>query len=361
MSTHESASPSPAPPGSTPPPAGESQPGEQSANTTTQTPSNQQQGGNLSPFAAPAVEECLQAVQRFRGGEYSQEEAIYRVFDALGNSNQPTAIIFQAARPYIEMLDSILAQQRGAEEHGRVVAGAHLPGPTDYEAEPQPEVRTASSAVAHKCHHAELDDSDDDDEHRERRCPLDLSSLPWMQNVKAIPLPQSLEDTQGLLVLFSQDPKRWKMYFINEPNCPQFPNSEWTNIILGRPVNLDLVIASMFNVTLEQKHKERLGRVSFSLNDVAPSRVIKSQGDWLSAWKATSDAVAFIFRHRRDELDHYSSYMLTMFTSVLEANHARVLCYDKAIRLRTSSHRDVLLTDVYRFNDLHMLCVKTRS
>ncbi|TFY74939.1 hypothetical protein EWM64_g9073, partial [Hericium alpestre] len=158
-----------------------------------------------------------------------------------------------------------------------------------------------------------------------------------------------------LLLLFAEEPKRWKTFFTNEPNCPQFPDTEWTNVLLGKPVNLDLVLASMFNVSLESKLKERLGRVSLSLDDVAPAKVVKSQGEWMSAWTRTSEAIAFVFCHRCDELTQYSAYISSLFTSILEANHGRVLQYDRAVRLRVSSRRDLYLTDVHQFAELALL------
>ncbi|TFY81072.1 hypothetical protein EWM64_g2942 [Hericium alpestre] len=198
-----------------------------------QTPIEQQHGSVLSPFTGLVVEECLQSMQHFRGSKYSCKEVIYCIFDSLGSVNQPMPVVYQAACPYINMLDHVITEQRGTEERSHVISGAVSQDHPVFESEPQAEVEGLLSLVGRKCHHAEPDDSDNKDDQHGGHCPLDLSLLPWMQNVQGVSLPQSLEDTWQLLVLFAQDLKHWKTYFINEPNCLQFPDSEWGNLVIG--------------------------------------------------------------------------------------------------------------------------------
>lgn len=43
----------------------------------------------------------------------------------------------------------------------------------------------------------------------------------------------------------SKDPEV-KQWFINHFGCPEFPYSEWDNIIIGQPINLDVVLSDVY-------------------------------------------------------------------------------------------------------------------
>ncbi|KIK77949.1 hypothetical protein PAXRUDRAFT_17159 [Paxillus rubicundulus Ve08.2h10] len=82
---------------------------------------------------------------------------------------------------------------------------------------------------------------------------LDLSDLTHPSNINHIKrVSPELQHTTELLANWATDPKEVKQQFVNNPACPEFPDSEWNNIILGKPVNFDVVFSGMFTTQLDE-------------------------------------------------------------------------------------------------------------
>ncbi|TFY54350.1 hypothetical protein EVG20_g9737 [Dentipellis fragilis] len=188
-----------------------------------------------------------------------------------------------------------------------------------------------------------------------RKREIDLSDLPWMQDNAAVALDEDLEKTRKLLVCFAEDPKRVKASIVNSANCPQFPDSEWTNIIAGQAVNLDHVFSSMYSVSINTKRKERIGSIEFTVDAIAPGKTVRSHGDWVIAWERTHSATAFVFPHRMSELFAYGAHVSQFFTVLGTSHHERVIAFDKAVRIRVAERRDIRLNQAQHFVDLQTL------
>ncbi|TFY74853.1 hypothetical protein EWM64_g9159 [Hericium alpestre] len=329
----------------------------------------------MPAFDAQTVKACMDVVASFRTGICSRVEAIFDIHDALRDVTQiPKATVLQASQAYIRMLDSWERSQQAAHEHGTrangntgasSTAGAGRPTvmqATEVESA-TPECDTHSVGTT-KCCHAEFDNDSNDNERAPRKRPLDFAELPWFENEKddSPLLSELLEQTRRLVLVFAEDQRQWKTFFTNRRDCPQFPDAEWVNIIAGRAINLDAVHSSMFSVALESKHKEKVGQLSITIDNIVPSKTIKTHGDWLAAWERTSAAIAFIFRHRSSELDGYRSHISQLFTMLGPSMPDPVLNYDRGVRLRTAARRNLLLTDVISFLDLqtHYITIGAR-
>ena len=155
-----------------------------------------------------------------------------------------------------------------------------------------------------------------------------------------------------LLENFSRDLKFTRSSLLNSAHCPQFPESEWTNILASRAVNLDHVLSSQFTATQDEKKAHRVGETEIELSLPAPAKSVHSHGDWVTAWGEAGRATAFVFPHRALELDRYTAYMLKQFAASPTDQHERIINLDKAIRNRVAQRRDIELTDFLEFVDL---------
>jgi len=163
----------------------------------------------------------------------------------------------------------------------------------------------------------------------------------------------SLRQTQTALENFSRDPKFIKSSIVNALDCPQFPDSEWNNVIAGRAVDLDQVFTSIFSGVQGQK-THQLGDFEILDGPLLPGKSVKTHGDWNSAWDLTVEATTFLFPHRDTELRGYGQHIRRLFQASPAEAYQQVIMYDKAVRVRVSSRRDLHLTDIAEFTDLHM-------
>ncbi|TFY71099.1 hypothetical protein EVG20_g1905 [Dentipellis fragilis] len=240
--------------------------------------------------------------------------------------------------------------------------GRRLLSLTDNSLQP---IRIPSTPLSKLHSRITVDFYDDDDDNNgdnveggysRKRVEIDLSELPWVQEESSAgPLDDHLEEMRCLLTKFSADPKLVRSSIVNARNCPQFPESEWTNIIAGHAVNLDHVLSELYNVSVENKHRERLGAIEFSVGTVAPAKTVRSHGKWIIAWERTSEVTSFVFPHRRAELIKYCAHISQFFVVITPANHEQVLAYEKAVRIRVAARRDLKLTDINSFADLQTL------
>jgi hypothetical protein len=84
----------------------------------------------------------------------------------------------------------------------------------------------------------------DDEQDRVKKPKVDESKFPWAKpgSLDETKLSPTLAKTLELLRLFSVDPKATNRSLMNSPDCPEFPETEWKNIVVGRAVNLDTVL-----------------------------------------------------------------------------------------------------------------------
>ncbi|KAL1695675.1 hypothetical protein GGG16DRAFT_35801, partial [Schizophyllum commune] len=189
---------------------------------------------------------------------------------------------------------------------------------------------------------------------------VNLAVLPWSIREARDPQPlrESVRKTLDILENISREPRVAKSSLLNNARRPQFPNSEWENILGGNAVNLDTVVTSEYSLSIDFKTTEKIGDFEVSLTTgssaATPSKVVKSHSDYLIAWDRTVEAYEYIFEHRHHELQGYTRHILQLFKSFPEELHSRVINYDKAVRLRVAARRDLLLTDFNEFSDLHL-------
>ncbi|KAJ7933492.1 hypothetical protein B0H13DRAFT_2306599 [Mycena leptocephala] len=71
-------------------------------------------------------------------------------------------------------------------------------------------------------------------------------------------LSPNLTETLRVFKLLLQYPNVAKCSITTSPRCPEFPDSEWTNLVNGRPVNLDAVHSGVFSPSTNDERSESL-------------------------------------------------------------------------------------------------------
>lgn len=158
--------------------------------------------------------------------------------------------------------------------------------------------------------------------------------------------------TVELLKIYGEDLSQAKRDISASVSAPEFPESEWANVLTGRAVDLDHVFTGRYTAAAEEKVTEHIGGLEVSFRAPVPSKKVGGFGDWVVAWKRASLAITFAFPHRREELDAYGEYIIGLFGALSPSVHPRVLDFDRAIRKRVGSAKHFQLTDFGDFADL---------
>jgi hypothetical protein len=280
--------------------------------------------------------DCNSLVEGYRKGEVSKA-TVYadiqsKLSKALGNDRGRSDAAFGSFIATIESHDSEVG---AATERGKVSALNSLQ-------------RSPSPALSVSDGHAS------DGEPASKKVKVDESVYAWVigRKEKRTVLRDSLSKTLKLIEAYTIDPKATKRSLINEPDCPEFPDSEWKNIICGRAVSLDAVLSGQLSTIQDNAKVEKFGDLEITFGAVEPTKVVKNGGDWSIAWNRTVRAITFAFPHRAHELASYGEYIVNLFSVTHPSIHSRVVAFDKAVRKRIGSVRNLELTDFEKFADL---------
>jgi hypothetical protein len=150
----------------------------------------------------------------------------------------------------------------------------------------------------------------DDKEDRVKKSKVDENDFPWAKpgSVDKTKLSPTLAKTLELLQLFIVDPNTTKRSLTNSPDCPEFLDTKWKNIIIGRALNLDTVLSRQFSTSNNDVRTETLGDIEVSFGAVEPTKKVENGGDWTTTWNQTIRATTFAFLHHFDEYASYGEY-----------------------------------------------------
>jgi hypothetical protein len=294
--------------------------------------------GNRDIFRDILVE-CNTVVERYRKGEVTKAAAYIdiqsKLARALGDDRTRSDAAFGSFIATIESHDAEVgaASKRGFRGEPR----------TDNQQQ-----RSPSPPVS------DADDQRSDGEPASKRVKVDESVYAWVasRKDKRTVLRDNLAKTLRLIEAYTIDPKATRRSLINEPDCPEFPDSEWKNVIAGRAVNLDAVLSGQLSTVQDEPKVEKFGDLEISYGAVEPTKVVKNGGDWTIAWNRTVRAIVFAFPHRAHELTNYGEFVVNLFSVTHPSIHSRVVAFDKAVRKRVGSVRNLELTDFEKFGDL---------
>lgn len=127
----------------------------------------------------------------------------------------------------------------------------------------------------------------DDNKSATKRAKSDQTELyPWVIREAINPpnLSPILRQTQTMLKLYSRDPKQAKSSLLLSGSCPQFPDTEWTNLLAGRAVDLDHVLSGIHSITHEERRTERFRKFELIVGPSILAKTVKTHGEWIIAW-----------------------------------------------------------------------------
>jgi hypothetical protein len=277
--------------------------------------------------------ECNALVEGHRKGEIPKA-AVYveihsKLTKALGDDRGRSDAAFGSFIATIESHDSAI---EGATARGEFFARR----------------RSASPALS------DADEQQSDGEPVSKKPKVDESAYAWVagRKDKRTTLSDNLSRTLKLIDAYTINPKATKRSLVNEPDCPEFPDSEWKNVISGRAVSLDAVLSGQLSTTNDDLKVQKFGDLKISFGAVEPTKLVKNGGDWSIVWNRTVRAIIFAFPHRLRELTSYGEYIINLFSVTHSSVHSRVIAFDKAVRKRAGSVRNLELSDFEKFADL---------
>ncbi|KAF9456119.1 hypothetical protein BDZ94DRAFT_1137699, partial [Collybia nuda] len=154
---------------------------------------------------------------------------------------------------------------------------------------------------------------------------------------------------------FSRNFSAIKCFIASSTTIPEFPDSEWDNVIRGCPINLDSVFSSINAVAPIYKHSECLGAYKIKFgggSSRSSSKRIQTYGEWLMAWTLTTRAICHAFPHCARELQDYGNFITRQFGAIIGGESMRVIAFDESIWTFVGSRNDLLLTDFHQFDHL---------
>ena len=169
------------------------------------------------------------------------------------------------------------------------------------------------------------------------------TEFPWSirENLSRPELCEELQKTLNLFRIYTKDIKLTKSSLLTTANAPQFPNSEWLNIIIGAMVNLDHIISGSFEVSSDNWDTKVIWTIQFKFGAEKAIKQVRTSGDWFIAWGMYTKVAVFTFPHRKLELEIYGSQILSLFAATSINKHAHVITLDKAIWVWVREHCDL--------------------
>jgi len=185
--------------------------------------------------------------------------------------------------------------------------------------------------------------------------------MPWygIQGGKGL-INRTLSCTQTceLLELYGEDLPRSKFLIRTATYSPEENQaSQWERILRGESLNLDYFLSSVVRTQIDEDRKARIGETHLTFSTSDAKRKVRNAANWATAWRRASEAVAFAFPHRREELDEYQRHIQVEFDVKQPSAHQRIISYDIAVRNNVGGGQTSLLTDRERFSHLYSAIV----
>lgn len=320
------------------------------------TQPNPQSAGPTNDLASGVVESLMAIVEAYRKDEITKVAALLQLQDTIPLEPNNPAFSLSLAN-YVEFLDEhdrarAIGEQRGnaggQSGQGPIAQQGSAARQGDHDSDRE----SSTSKRPTKRRRVSKPDSDSEEEPTEQ---VDTSTNAWEIQESLAPTSMSAEARQTL----EQHRQWYRNHRVHlqslrgAPQRPAFPDSEWENIIRGRPVNLDVVLSNLNAHVPDARQTERVGSIEIKTNALVASKKVTNSGEWITAWTATQRAYAFTMPWRKTELEDYSEYISRLFTATPTWGHGNVIIYDRACRTRVSQRNTLTFSDYHAFSDLH--------
>jgi len=162
--------------------------------------------------------------------------------------------------------------------------------------------------------------------------------------------------TLALKANYLVDIRQAKNNLIVRPDCPDFPDALWNDVLLNSYINLDRVYAGYYALEADTQHTQSIGDVDIMVNHagISPktSKSIYTHGKWAITFVMTKSAVLFAYPHCGREFSDYEKFIIGQFATFVDVSqHIRIILLDRAICLRVA-HSNLSLDRHDKFGDL---------
>jgi hypothetical protein len=106
---------------------------------------------------------------------------------------------------------------------------------------------------------------------------------------------------------------------------PEFLDSEWSNVLAGKAVNLDAVFSGMYSTVTDNRAIENIGDLELHFGAAKPAKTVETHGDWVIAWSIVFKATRFAFLHCKTELEGYNDYITSCLSTRLPIQKSSTL------------------------------------
>jgi hypothetical protein len=152
-----------------------------------------------------------------------------------------------------------------------------------------------------------------------------------------------------MVLNYTADVKLTKWSLLNDKDVPEFLDSEWTNVLSRKAINLDVVFSGTLSTATNNKTIETFGDFELLFGATKPLKTVETHGDWVTAWGAASQAIRFDFPHCVGELEAYRKYITQYFAALQPRAHPAVFSLDHAIWKYVGSVRNCELNNFGQF------------
>jgi hypothetical protein len=341
------------------------------ANSNTQNTSggnSQEPIGNIGNPSIDVPSKCLRFIEQFRDGVLTKEEAIKFIELAMPRGNEHQSYHTFAMASYKNMLDNfetIRSRHEAAEPDFAGEAESNPDGAGEEETSnneangPASQSKRLTPGTKRKRTSC-VSDEEEEDNSAGDQTKFIAAALPWAIKDSVSPpgLSANLRRTNAILDNISRDPKSAKRSLFNSPARPQFPESEWVNILAGHAVDMDHVFSNLFAVVHDDRRVERVGDLKITVGHSTPAKTVRTHGDWVIGWDRIVEATIYAFPHREHELRSYGRYISQLFAAVPLVSHSRVIQFDRACRVRVGQCQNRELSDTFSFTDLYLVWIQ---
>ena len=291
-------------------------------------------GSNDDSTAQEEKKKTFERVERemeaFRKGEYTRFKASTRVANELdkwvGASEKDKGKAFDS---YLAEINSFLAVQ---DEERSATRGTPPVGTI-----PSTESRAKGKRIREEVDEF-LDQisgeefEGDEVEQRVVRKRAKEEDMPWYSSNSGSSRRGSCVETCRILLQFSEDLPGVKSLLRVANNLPEgIPSTQWDRILRGESVDLHQILSAMHFIQIDEERKGRMRSTEVVFAAAECKRQVKTGGDWSSAYRRMSKAVAFLFPHRREELSEYAEHIEGLFSAKHTNAHSKVILYDQSV------------------------------
>jgi hypothetical protein len=179
----------------------------------------------------------------------------------------------------------------------------------------------------------------------------DESLFAWLANDDSdnTALSPNQELTWKLVQNHVLDLKASKCRVLRAKHVPEFPDSKWNNVLVGKVVNIDVIFSGMYSTVTDNRAIENIRELKLHFGASKPTKTVETHGDWVVTWRIVFKATRFIFPHQETELKEYNNYITSYFASMHPSAHLKVLNLNRAIQKHVSSVNNVSLNEFSKF------------